>query len=111
MRKIWVYGLDLQVDRMQIFGPKGLLLSDIRLADWQPTDSAGGTSAPPTPSNSVASFPRVIRIERPHDDYKLDLQVTKVIVNEEIPAERFKVEQPTGAAVVLARDATENNQP
>src|SRR5712664_4017165 len=111
LRKIWFDRSELQVARMQIFGPKGLLLSDIRLADWQPTDSAGGTSAPATPSNSVASFPRVIRIERPHDDYKLDLQVTKVIVNEEIPAERFKVEQPAGAELVRVGDATENKQP
>jgi len=111
LRKIWFDRSDLQVARMQIFGPKGLLLSDIRLADWQPTDSAVGPSASPTPSNSVASFPRAIRIERPHDDYKLDLQVTKVILNEEIPAERFKLEQPAGAELVRVGDATENKQP
>jgi hypothetical protein len=96
---------------MQIFGPKGLLLSDIRLAAWQPPDGAAGQSAPATPSNGVASFPRAIRIERPHDDYKLDLQVTKVILNEEIPPERFKLEPPAGAELVRVGDATENKQP
>ena len=111
LREIWFDRSDLQVARLQIFGPKGLLLSDIRLADWQPPDSAAGPSTSPTPSNSVASFPRAIRIERPHDDYKLDLQVTKVIVNEEIPAERFKLEQPAGAELVRVGDATENKQP
>ena len=64
-----------------------------------------------TPSNGVASFPRAIRIERPHDDYKLDLQVAKVSLNEEIPAERFKLEQPAGAEMVRVGDATENKQP
>ncbi len=56
-------------------------------------------------------FPRVIRIERPHDDYKLDMQVTKVTMNEEIPAERFKLEQPEGAELVPVGQATESKQP
>ena len=111
LRKIWFDRSDLQVTRMQIFGPKGLLLSDIRLAAWQPPDGATGPSAPATLSNGVASFPRAIQIERPHDDYKLDLQVTKVILNEEIPAERFKLEQPSGAELVRVGDPTENKQP
>jgi len=111
LRKIWFDRSDLQVTRMQIFGPKGLLLSDIRLAAWQPPDGATGPSAPATLSNGVASFPRTIQIERPHDDYKLDLQVAKVILNEEIPAERFKLEQPSGAELVRVGDATEIKQP
>ena len=111
LRKIWFDRSDLQVTRMQTFGPKGLLLSDIRLAAWQPPDGAAGPSAPATPSNGVASFPRAIRIERPHDDYKIDLQVTKVILNEEIPAERFKLEPPAGAELVRVGDVTENRPP
>jgi outer membrane lipoprotein-sorting protein len=59
----------------------------------------------------VALFPRALRIERPHDDYKLDLQVTKVILNEEIPAERFKLEQPAGAELMRVGEAPENKQP
>ncbi len=96
---------------MLTFGPKGLLLSDIRFADWQPADSAAAQTVPGALSNGVASFPRAIRIERPHDDYKLDLQVAKVSLNEEIPAERFKLEQPAGAEMVRVGDATENKQP
>jgi len=111
LREIWFDRADLQVARMQTFGPKGLLFSDVRLADWQPPDSAAGQSAPASPSNGTDSFPRVIRIERPHDDYKLDLQVTKVSLNEEIPAERFKLEQPAGMELVPVGEPTENKQP
>jgi len=111
LREIWFDRADLQVARMQTFGPKGLLLSDIRLADWQPPDSAAGQSVSAAPSNGTALFPRAIRIERPHDDYKLDLQVTKVSLNEEIPAERFKLEQPAGTELVLVGEPTENKQP
>jgi hypothetical protein len=111
LREIWFDRSDLQVARLLNFGPKGVLLSDVRLADWQPPDNAAGQSATAAPSNGTVTFPRMIQIERPHDDYKLDLQVTKVIVNEEIPPERFKLEQPEGAELVHVGDATENKQP
>ncbi len=111
LREIWFDRSDLQVARLLTFGPKGFLLSDVRLADWQPADSAAGQSAPATPSIGAASFPRAIRIERPHDDYKLDLRITKVNLNEEIPAERFKLEQPPGTELVPVGEPTENKQP
>jgi len=111
LREIWFDRADLQVARLLTFGPKGILLSDVRLADWQPPDNAAGHSVATTSSNGTVSFPRAIRIERPHDDYKLDLQVTKVVMNEEIPPERFKLEQPEGAELVRVGDATENKQP
>jgi len=110
LREIWFDRADLQVTRMQTFGPKGVLLSDIQLANWQPLDSPAGQTPAATPSTGVTSFPRVLRIERPKDDYKLDLQVTKISLNEEIPADGFKLEQPTGAELVRVGDAAENKQ-
>src|SRR5260370_7203182 len=104
-------GGDLQGTRMLNFGPKGVLLSDVRLADWQPLDGAAGQGGAATPSNGAASFPRTIRIDRPHDDYKLDLQVTKVSMNEEIPAERFKLEPPAGSGLVHVGEPPENKKP
>src|SRR5712671_4941617 len=111
LREIWFDRADLQVARMQTFGPKGLLLSDIRLVDWQPSDNAAGQTVSTASSSSAPLFPRAIRIERPHDDYKLDLQVTKVRMNEEIPADRFKLEQPPGSELAPVGEATENKQP
>src|SRR5437879_8140440 len=111
LREIWFDRSDLQVTRMLTFGPKGVLLSDVRLADWQPSDGATRQGGAATPSNGAALFPRAIRIDRPHDDYKLDLQVSKVSLNEEIPAERFKLEQPAGAELVHVGENAENKQP
>lgn len=92
-RKIWFDRSDLNVVRLESYGPKGALLSDAHYSDWQPAgDSAG--------SASTAVYPRTIRIDRPHDDYRIDLQVTKLSLNEDLPAERFQLTQPPNAELV-----------
>jgi outer membrane lipoprotein-sorting protein len=97
LRKIWFDRADLQVSRLQTFAPKGLLVSDVRYSDWQPVDppQAGAPVSGP-----VTTFAHNIRIDRPHDDYRLDLQVTKIVLNSDLPADRFKLEQPTGSELV-----------
>src|SRR5258708_27979675 len=60
LREIWFDRADLLVSRLQTFGPKGLLLSDVRLANWEPIDNATGQSAA-AQVLGTASFPRAIR--------------------------------------------------
>src|SRR5215469_6280086 len=111
LREIWFDRANLQVARIETFGPKGTLISDISFADWEPLDNSGpqgsapngssnATAIAPAQAPSITSFPRAILLDRPHDDYKLELQVTKIAVNEEIPADRFKLEQPAGSELV-----------
>jgi hypothetical protein len=99
LRKVWFNRADLNVSRLQTYGPKGLLLSDVRLADWQPTVGDQEHSAA-APVNGITSFPRSMRIDRPHDDYELDVQITKLALNESISADRFALEQPQGSELV-----------
>jgi len=106
LRKIWFDRADLQASRLQTFGPKGVLLSDVHVSDWQPVVSDQQTLPSPT-SGAVSTFPRQIRIERPHDDYRLDLQVLKLSLNEEVPLDRFKLEQPPGSDLVRVGEAAE----
>lgn len=106
LRKIWFSRADLQVARLQEFGPKGALLSDVRYSDWEPLigDQEHGSPA----ASGISAFPRVIQIERPHDDYRMDLQVTKLVLNEDLPADRFKLEQPSGSELVeVGKEAAE----
>lgn len=93
-RKIWFDRADLTIARLQFFGPRGALLSDVRYADWQPLTDA------PLPASGPKQFPRTVHIDRPHDDYKLDIQITKVVLNSELEAARFQLAQPAGAEVV-----------
>jgi outer membrane lipoprotein-sorting protein len=109
LRKIWFNRTDLQVARLQEFGPKGALLSDVRYSDWQALsgDQEHMTGAAP----AVTAFPHTIQIDRPHDHYRLDLQVTKLMLNEDIPAERFKLEQPAGSELVHVGDDAPEKKP
>src|SRR6202049_3298873 len=99
LRKIWFNRAGLQVSRLQAFGPKGILLSDAHVSDWQPLLGDQEIPASATPGG-LNAFPRQIRIERPHDDYRLDLQITKLSLNEQLPPDRFKLEQPSGTELV-----------
>ena len=110
LRKIWFDRSDLQVARLESYGPKGALLSDVHVSDWQPLVADQEHPAPP-PASGVTGFPRAIRIDRPHDDYRLNLQLTKVTLNEEIPQERFKLDQPVGSELVRVADGAEDKQP
>src|SRR5258707_13856994 len=83
LRKIWFDRSDLRMVRLLSYGPKGVLLSDVRYANWEPV-SAG----------SVAEYPMSIRIERPHDEYRLDLMITRIALNEILDADRFKMGAP-----------------
>jgi len=107
LRKIWFDRADLQVTRLQNYGPKGVLLSDSHFSNWQLLvgDQEQIGAAP----SGVTSFPMEIRIERPHDDYRLELAITKLMLNLEIPADRFKLEQPEGTELVNVGE--EDKQP
>jgi hypothetical protein len=105
LRKIWFDRADLHVVRLQSYGPRGALLSDVRYADWQPVEPENGTAS------NVNEFPRKIRIERPHDEYTLEMTVTKVTLNEPMDPSRFRLDPPPGAELVtLGEERGETKQ-
>lgn len=102
LRKIWFDRSDLHFARLQSYGPRGALLSDVRYAKWQPLD---------TPGAALKEFPRSIRIDRPRDEYRLDMIVTKVTVNEALGSDRFTLEAPAGADLIHLTNAPEDKKP
>jgi hypothetical protein len=111
LRKIWFDRADLSVVRIESFGPKGLLVSDVAYSDWQPVAATSAVPATVAPSDAPASYPRTIRLERPHDDYRLDMTITKISLDEEISADRFALDQPAGSELVRVTDAPEEKHP
>jgi hypothetical protein len=107
LRKVWFNRVDLNIARLQTFGPKGLLVSDVRLSDWEALLGDQEHLASTT-TNAVNAFPRSMRLDRPHDDYELDLTITKLALNEDIPADRFHLEQPVGSELVRVGDNAED---
>ena len=103
-RKIWFDRADLRVSRMQIYGPGGRLDSDITYSDWQPAAGAGAVSAAASSYPAGPFFPRRIRIRRPQQDYELTVSVTRLVLNGEIPEDRFTLAQPPGTELVQLGD-------
>ena len=108
LRKIWFDRSVLEVARLQSFGPRGILLSDTHFSNWQTVDAA--KPAPGASAFPDQQFPRSIRIERPHDDYRLDLQIAKITLNDDIPLDRFKLEQPPGSELIRVGESAEEKQ-
>jgi hypothetical protein len=91
LRKIWFDRADLRVVRLQSYGPRGALLSDVRYGNWQPLEA---------PTSSLTEYPRSVRIDRPRDEYRLEMTFSKVSLNEPIAPDRFHLDPPAGAEVV-----------
>jgi outer membrane lipoprotein-sorting protein len=108
VRKVWFDRTDLSVARVQVYGTGGRLVSEIRYADWQPAPS-GGTG--PGAAGSAAGYPRHLWLGRPHDDYQLEVRITRLALNEEIAAERFRLEQPPGTELVRVGEGGGESRP
>jgi hypothetical protein len=91
---------------VQLFGAGGILDSDITYADWQPVAAAAGA-----PASQQASFARDIHIWRPQDDYKLEIKILKLTLNEAISPDRFELAQPAGTDLVRVGDETSATHP
>jgi outer membrane lipoprotein-sorting protein len=91
-QKIWFDRADLNVARMEIFAAAGKVNSDVHYSDWEPA--------------GAANYPRQIIISRPGDDYKLEITIKKVTLNESIAADRFVLQQPPGTDLVRVGEDT-----
>jgi outer membrane lipoprotein-sorting protein len=105
-RNLWFDRSDLHLARIQIYGPAGKLVSDIRLDEWQAAAPASSTAT----VNGNLEYPRHITMQRPHDDYKLEIKVKKVTLNESIADDRFHLEQPPGTELVKVGESGAGNQ-
>jgi hypothetical protein len=102
LHRIWFDRADLHLARLQSYGVNGVLLADVRYDNWQAPDNA---------SSGLPAYPVAIRIDRPHDEYRLELGITKISVNQAISAGRFQLQPPQGAEVVHLTDTPEVKQP
>jgi hypothetical protein len=111
LRKVWFDRADLNMVRLETYGPKGVLLSDVRYSDWQPVDaSASGTSSS-AGGNTLPGYPRNIHIDRTRDEYQLNMSVKKIVLNEPLEADRFTLAPPAGMEIVHVSDDRKGQTP
>ncbi len=93
-RKIWFDRATLDMARIDIYDSNGLDTALIRYNGW---DMFGSVR-----------YPRAILMNRPVNDYQLQLMVTKLTANEPISSDRFVLDQPAGAQLVrIGEDSAE----
>jgi hypothetical protein len=96
-QKIWFNRADLNVSRIEIYAPGGVLSSDDRYNDW---DAFG-----------ELHYSRQIDVTRPGDDYQLQISAIKAIFNEPITSDRFILHQPPGTELVRVGEESKESQP
>jgi outer membrane lipoprotein-sorting protein len=84
-RKIYFNRADLQVYRQTIYNEKGEVITDALYS--APKDYNGVT------------FPSLIEIERPQEEYSIALKMIKLTLNAPLKPEQFQMEIPPGATV------------
>lgn len=85
-RKIWFDRANLNVTRIQTYDAGGQLASDVGYSGWGNFDAE--------------RYPRQISVNRPASDYKLEIHIVRLTLNEAIAPDRFVLKQPSGTELV-----------
>lgn len=94
-RKIWFDRSDLEIKRVQRFGPDGAYLQDVRYDAYQ---DFNGTR-----------YPTKIDLIRPKEDYRLGILFQEVSFNEPMGPEKFVLDPPKSVEkVVLKEESSED---
>jgi len=82
-RSIYFDRYTLQISRQKTFDTAGNIVSDTEYSEWKPYSSI--------------SFPSKIDIQRPEDNYEVELSITSMEVNTpQVTSEKFLLNQPPG---------------
>jgi Domain of unknown function (DUF4292) len=80
-RQVYFDGRTLQISRQKTFDVSGSITSDTKYSDWKPYDQV--------------PFPSEIDIQRPKDNYEVQLSVVSMKINSpEVTADKFVLKQP-----------------
>ena len=85
-RKVWFDRSDLSISGLQIYGPGGVLIEDVKYAAYH--DFQG------------IRYPAQITLNRPGEGYTLSITVEKATFNQPIPTEKFVLNKPPNATLV-----------
>ena len=84
-RKFWFSRSDLTLSRLMVLDEGAELVTDAWYREWM--------------EDNGLPYPRFIRIERPKDGYRLEIEITRPGVNQSVPDESFQLDLPNGIVV------------
>lgn len=90
-RRIWFDRADLSIARVETYDSGGQLVSDVRYTEWSTTGEM--------------KYPHEISLQRPTNDYRLDIGITKLTLNENITPDHFVLKQPPGTQLERVGEA------
>lgn len=88
LQKIWVDRFDLSVTGKQLFAPEGVLQTNVTYDEWVETDGNW--------------FPRRLIVERPLEDYSLEIRFREFRLNDDPVEGAFVLSQPVGSELITA---------
>ena len=81
------------VNSLAAYGEAGQLIYEAQYRQWEEMKTASEKGA-------GGCFPRGIHLVRPDDDYELNLRITQVSLNPDVPLSTFRPSPPRGIPVV-----------
>ncbi len=85
-RKVWFDRSDLEIARLQFYGPEGAYVEDVRYADFREFQGV--------------RYPTRIQVSRPIEDYRLSITILEATFNQPIEPEKFELKKPESAQLV-----------
>jgi len=85
-RRIWFDRSNLEIARLQLYGPQGSYVEDVHYSGYQDFDGV--------------RYPSEIQISRSIDDYGMAVTIQKATFNQEIAPEKFQLKKPENAELV-----------
>jgi outer membrane lipoprotein-sorting protein len=120
--KIYFDRVDLHVARIETFGAAGRLDSDAQYSgtiaatvasanegDASAATPGAATNAPAAAASGIG-YPSSILLSRPSEDYKLQIEIKKLKVNDKLTPEQFILKQPAGSDLVRVGDDAKDSK-
>lgn len=85
-QKVWFDRTDLNISRLQLYGPKGSLRENVEYADYH--------------NFKGINYPAEITMSRPVEGYKLSITIKKATFNQPLSSEKFILNKPPNAKLV-----------
>ncbi len=91
LRKVWFDRLNLEVSRLDLYGPRGAYIENVQYSGYQ--DFQG------------VRYPTRIEVTRPVEDYHLAITIQEAKFNQPLGPEKFELKKPESAELVELSEA------